>query len=71
MKAQPNAHGVTWATSRTGRISIAVGPDEPGGVRVWAIYAGTHDVAPGARTFTGTSRIQDARDYANTLWRTR
>jgi hypothetical protein len=77
-KAQPNEHGVTWSPSKSGRIQIAVGPDQPGIgrftgmtiVKVWAIYTGTHDVVTGS-TFTGPQRDADARDYANELWATR
>jgi hypothetical protein len=78
-KAQPNEHGVTWATSRSGELQIAVGPDKPvrhtlpdgeHQVQVWAVRTGTHDVTA-ARNFTGPSRVEDARAYANRLWRTR
>lgn len=39
-KAEPNKHGVTWATSKSGGLSIAVGADEEFmgqmEVQVWA-----------------------------------
>jgi hypothetical protein len=74
-QARPNEHGVTWSPSKSGRIQIAVGPDEPGVgrhvVRVWLIRTGTHDLANGSRTFTGPDRVTEAREYANELWRTR
>ena len=74
MKAQPQSNGVTWATSRTGKLDIAVGPGkQPGTNRwdVWALYKGTHDVAPLSKNFVGVKAEQDARKYANDLWRTR
>jgi hypothetical protein len=73
-KATPNEHGVRWATSKGGNLQIAVGPDKEflgqREVKVWALYTGSHDVAEG-RTFKGPHREQEARDYANRLWRTR
>lgn len=75
MKAQTNEYGVTWATSKSGRLSIAVGPDNDIAgqpvVRVWALYVGTHDLAPVSRDFTGPARHQEARAYANRLWSSR
>jgi hypothetical protein len=69
-----NEHGVTWAPSKSGRLQIALGADTPAlpagerQIEVWALYTGTHDVAPGTRRFTGPSRDADARAYANQLW---
>jgi hypothetical protein len=74
MKAKANRHGVTWATSKNGKLDIAVGPDSrfPGkkypGWRVWALYKGTHDLAPVARDFPGPTGEADARKYANEVW---
>jgi len=74
-KARANEHGVTWAASRSGDIQIALARS-PGGLRadgwdVWALYTGTHDLAPVTRTFTGAGAERAARAYANELWRTR
>jgi hypothetical protein len=71
-QAQPNEHGVTWSTSRNGKLDIAVSADHgtplPHQVDVWTIYHGTHDVGPHSRRFTGPNREADARAYANKLW---
>lgn len=70
-KAQPNTFGITWATSRSKRLDIALQRKEfVGGWQVWALYAGTHDLAPRTRNFTGDTAEADARAYANELWRT-
>lgn len=60
-------NGTVWATSRSGKIRIACGQLH-GKWQVWALYAGTHDLAPVTRNFDDE---QKARDYANQLWRTR
>jgi hypothetical protein len=70
MKAKANEYGVTWARSQNGKLDIAV---RFNGTRswplnewaVWAIFPGTHDVAPVSRNF---KLEQEARDYANQLW---
>jgi hypothetical protein len=73
-KAQPNQYGVSWVTSRTGKLDIALHPPGDGvtradnGWEVTALYAGTHDLAPVTRRFVGEP---EARRYANELWRTR
>ena len=75
-KAQANDMGVTWAVSKSKRLDIALGADTPGTygqpdmIEVWALYFGTHDVAPLTRRFTGADRLREAREYANSLWRT-
>lgn len=65
MKAQPNEHGVTWATSKSGRLRIAV-RQFCGTWDVWALYTDTHDLAPASRAFIDEPA---ARAYANDLWR--
>lgn len=70
MKATANEHGVVWATSRNGKLDIAVG-ERPGGPNrwsVWALYVGTHDLAPVTRNFRTE---QEARKYANQVWERR
>jgi hypothetical protein len=73
-KAQPLENGVTWADSKSGKLSIAVGPDREllrgNVIRVWALYKGSHELAPVSRDFTGPDRDVKAREYANGLWRT-
>lgn len=76
-KAAPNEHGVTWAVSRTGRISIAIRRKactrNHDTWEVWALYTGTHDLVGVTREFSGPAdkAEADARKYANMLWRTR
>lgn len=63
-KVQPNASGVCWSPSKSGKIQIARKSTE-----VWAIDTGTHDIATGA---TRRCRTEDeAIEFANQLWRTR
>lgn len=73
MKATANEQGVTWATSRSGKLSIAVAFDRgsAGGWDVWALYTGTHDLAPVSRQFNGAKAEENARAYANELWSSR
>jgi hypothetical protein len=70
MTAQPNQHGVRWARSSGGKLDIALREDN-GKAEVWAMYPGTHDLAPLTRKFTGPDAQAAARAYANTLWSTR
>ena len=75
-KVTPNASGVSWSSSKAGRLQIAVGSwrkplsrmQGASGVEVWAIYTGTHDVAPVTKRFTGANANAEARAYANGLW---
>ena len=67
-KAQPNEHGVRWAASQSGRLQIAVGRVGVGDTyQVWAIYTGTHDLAPRTRGFGDD--LAAANEYANRLWK--
>jgi hypothetical protein len=65
-RATTNQAGIRWATSRSGRLDIAVGP-KGGQWQVWALYAGSHDLAPRTRNFPTEPR---ANTYANHLWAT-
>lgn len=56
-----------WADSKDGKLKIRLYnlQDE---YHVYALYAGTHELAPRSRSF---KKLQDAKDYANALWRGR
>ena len=69
-KAQENSRGVTWADSRNGKLRIALGKSRVGRQEkfdwaVWALYTGSHELAPVSRSFQDETR---AREYANQLW---
>lgn len=52
MKAQANEHGVTWVTSKSGEldIALALSPLHMGMAwRVWALWHATRELAPVAR----------------------
>jgi len=55
-----------WATSRNGKLSIRCFVSTQGW-SVYALRAGTHELAPRSRSFGADE--QAARDYANSLWR--
>lgn len=69
-KAQPNDHGITWAPSKSGKAQVALRQMphkfDRGDWMVWAVYTGTHDMAI-SRSFTNE---QEARKFANWVWRT-
>lgn len=68
---------VEWATSRNGKLRVACGTpqlqsdarrDSTTEWRVWALYVGTHDLAPFTKKFTGPNAEQQARRHANWVW---
>jgi hypothetical protein len=72
-KAYTNGYGVTWAYSKSGSLCIGLrfNGTEVWPVNVWAVWAlyrGTHDLAPVSRNFPTEA---EARAYANQLWATR
>jgi len=68
-RQQPTQSTTRWATSKSGKLRIALAQRPDGKFAVWSLFKGTHDVAPGTcNSFTNET---DARNYANQLWATR
>lgn len=57
-----------WAVSKDGRLAIRLHQWDKQFYEVYALYKGTHDLAPVTRKFRDLNK---ARDYANSLWRGR
>lgn len=60
-----------WATSRNGRYRIRL-HNTSGCWEVYALFTGTHDLAPRTRTFDlSPAGEAAARAYANEIWSVR
>lgn len=61
--------GVRWEYSKSRQVQIALAAKRGGGWRVWAVYAGTHDMAERGHDFAATENgWHNARAFANRLW---
>lgn len=56
-----------WATAQGGWIRIRLYANPNGGISVYALDG--HELLPRTRNFTGPDAEQEARSYANGLWK--